>query len=220
MGRSAKPPRKTLRSFALDARAQGTLRRFVADWIWPRWREIALAFAFTSCLAATTGGYPLIIKHSFDSLMRADSGALPWVLIAIVVVTTARSIFLYLHQVTAARIVMRMTTDIQEAAFAHLINADFARLTRETTGHLVSRLTNDLTFVQQAAQVCQILHLDFGGITLDVLGIGVKLSPISLDLTLSGLLGNLLCGLLGALGGGAPAQAQAAQLNQALGLNP
>ena len=73
---------------------------------------------------------------------------------------------------------------------------------------------------QQAAQECQIVHLDFGGITLDVLGIGVKLSPISLDLTLSGLLGNLLCGLLGALGGGAPAQAQAAQLNQALGLNP
>ena len=73
---------------------------------------------------------------------------------------------------------------------------------------------------QQAAQDCQILHLDFGGITLDVLGIGLTLSPISLDLTLSGLLGNLLCGLLGALGGGAPAQAQAAQLNQALGLNP
>ena len=73
---------------------------------------------------------------------------------------------------------------------------------------------------QQAAQDCQILHLDFGGITLNVLGIGVTLSPISLDLTLSGLLGNLLCGLLGALGGGAPAQAQAAQLNQALGLNP
>jgi len=73
---------------------------------------------------------------------------------------------------------------------------------------------------QQAAQDCQILHLDFGGITLNVLGIGVTLSPISLDLTLSGLLGNLLCGLLGALAGGAPAQAQAAQLNQALGLNP
>jgi hypothetical protein len=73
---------------------------------------------------------------------------------------------------------------------------------------------------QQAAQACQIVHLDFGGITLDVLGVAVTLSPISLDLTLSGLLGNILCGLLGALGGGAPAQAQAAQLNRALGLNP
>jgi ATP-binding cassette, subfamily B, bacterial MsbA len=152
----SKSPRPSLRSLKLDARVQGTLRRFVADWIWPRWREIALALVFTSCLAATTGGYPLIIKHSFDSLMKGDSRALPWVLIAIVVVTTARSIFLYLHQVTAARIVMRMTTDIQKAAFAHLINADYARLTRETTGHLVSRLTNDLAFIQQAAQVSMI----------------------------------------------------------------
>jgi len=73
---------------------------------------------------------------------------------------------------------------------------------------------------QQAAQECQILHLEFGGVTLDVLGIAVTLSPITLDLTLSGLLGGILCGLLGALGGGAPAQAQANMLNQALGLNP
>jgi hypothetical protein len=73
---------------------------------------------------------------------------------------------------------------------------------------------------QQAAQECQILHLEFGGITLDVLGIGVTLSPITLDVTLSGLLGGILCGLLGALGGGAPAPAQANLLNQALGLNP
>jgi hypothetical protein len=73
---------------------------------------------------------------------------------------------------------------------------------------------------QQAAQECQILHLEFGGITLDILGIGVALGPITLDITLSGLLGGILCGLLGALGGGAPAPAQANMLNQALGLNP
>jgi subfamily B ATP-binding cassette protein MsbA len=132
------------------------LRRFVADWVWPRWRQITLALLFTLGLAATTGGYPLVIKHSFDSLLTPDSQALPFVLLAIVVVTATRSLFLYLHQVTSARIVMRMTTDIQEAAFRHLINADYARLTRETTGHLVSRLTNDLALIQQAAQVSMI----------------------------------------------------------------
>jgi subfamily B ATP-binding cassette protein MsbA len=156
LGKSSKSGHQAFRSLALDQRVQGTLRRFVADWIWPRWRQVALALVFTAGLAATTGGYPLIIKHSFDSLMQADSRALPWVLIAIVAVTTARSIFLYMHQVTTSRIVMRMTTDIQKAAFAHLISADYARLTRETTGHLVSRLTNDLTFIQQAAQVSMI----------------------------------------------------------------
>lgn len=73
---------------------------------------------------------------------------------------------------------------------------------------------------QQAAQDCQILHLEFGGITLNVLGVEVMLSPIVLDISLGGLLGGILCGLLGALGGGAPAPAQASMLNNALGLNP
>ena len=67
-------------------------------------------------------------------------------------VTALRGLFLYLHQVTTMRIVLRMVTDIQKAAFAHLVNADYARITRETTGQLVSRLTNDLSFIQQAAQ--------------------------------------------------------------------
>jgi hypothetical protein len=73
---------------------------------------------------------------------------------------------------------------------------------------------------QQAEQDCQLVHLEFGGIVLNVLGLQVSLSPIVLDIALGGLLGGLLCGLLGALGGGAPAPAQANLLNQTFGLNP
>ena len=73
-------------------------------------------------------------------------------LAAVIAITAIRGLFLYLHQVTTVRIVLRMITDIQKAAFAHLVNADYARITRETTGQLVSRLTNDLSFIQQAAQ--------------------------------------------------------------------
>jgi hypothetical protein len=72
---------------------------------------------------------------------------------------------------------------------------------------------------QQVGQECQLLHLEFGGIMLDVLGIMISLSPIVLDISLGGILGGILCGLLGALGGGAPAPAQANILNSALGLN-
>jgi len=161
---------RTGRARSASARAQGTLQRFAADWLLPRWQQIALALLFTTGLAATTGGYPLVIKHSFDSLLTTDSHALPWVLIAIVAVTATRSVFLYMHQVTATRIVTRMTTDIQEAAFAHLIAADYARLTRETTGHLVSRLTNDLALVQQAAQVSLIAFIKDGLSVCAVLG--------------------------------------------------
>jgi ATP-binding cassette, subfamily B, bacterial MsbA len=137
-------------------RAKGTLRRFLEDWVFPRWREVVLALVLTSGLAATTGGYPLIIKNSFDTLLKGDGSMLPLVVGAIIIVTLLRSIVIYLHTIVSARIVTRMTTDIQKAAFAHVIHADYARLTRETTGQMVSRLTNDLAFIQQAAQAAMI----------------------------------------------------------------
>jgi hypothetical protein len=54
-----------------------------------------------------------------------------------------------------------------------------------------------------SAPVCQILNLDIGRITLNLLGLVVDLAPISLDVTgVTGpgnLLGNLLCALTGLL---------------------
>lgn len=136
-----------------SADAQSSLLwRFLEDWIWPRWRILLYALVLTGLLAAVTGLYPMVIKYSFDSLVKGDMAPLPLVLSAIVVATIARAILLYMHAVTANRIVLKMTTDIQKAALAHLINADYARLTRDTPGRLVSRLTNDIQFVQQAAQ--------------------------------------------------------------------
>lgn len=110
------------------------------------------ALLLMACLAAVTGGYPMIIKASFDTLMADEGTNLLLVLGAIITVTMLRSIFLYLQTVATQRIVTRMSTDIQMHAFTHLINADFARLTRETPGRLLSRLTNDINFLQQAVQ--------------------------------------------------------------------
>lgn len=72
---------------------------------------------------------------------------------------------------------------------------------------------------QQAQQNCRILRLEFGGITVNILGIDVHLDPIVLNIDLGGILGGILCGILGALGG-TPVQAQASVLNKALGLAP
>lgn len=140
------------RRLSLDAASRALLGRFLADWVWPRWRELVGALVLTALLAAATGAYPMIIKLSFDTLLGGNTNALPWVLAAIVGVTMARSLFLYLQTVATNRIVLSMTTDIQKKAFAHLLGADFARLSRETPGRLMSRLTNDVTFIQQAAQ--------------------------------------------------------------------
>jgi subfamily B ATP-binding cassette protein MsbA len=136
----------------LDDRSRGLLERFCREWVLPRWRELAVALVWTALLAAATGTYPMIIKTSFDTLMKGNTAVLPYVLGAIIGMTALRSLFLYLQTVKSNSLVMRLTTDMQKLGFAHLINSDFARLTRDTPGRLVSRLTNDITFIQQATQ--------------------------------------------------------------------
>jgi hypothetical protein len=55
----------------------------------------------------------------------------------------------------------------------------------------------DVTSAQQSS--CQILLLDLGPIFLDLLGLQVDLSEITLDMTAVHGPGNLLCGLVGIL---------------------
>ena len=128
------------------------LSRFLHDWIAPRWAQILYGLILTVVLAACTGAYPLIIKASFDNLKDGKTDSLYLILGAIVSVTAARALFLYLQTVETNRFVMRMSTDMQTTAFSHLVAADFARLSREAPGNLISRLTNDIGFIQQAVQ--------------------------------------------------------------------
>ena len=143
--KAPRPPR-----MEFDDRARGLLWRFVQDWMWPRRSEFLVSLLLTAGLAASTGAYPLVIKASFDTLLKGESAWLPYVLGAIIFITATRSIFLYLQNVATQRIVWRMTTDMQRLGFSHLLNSDFARLSRDTPGRLMSKLTNDITFIQQA----------------------------------------------------------------------
>ena len=170
----------------LDAHMRGLLLRFWTSWVAGRWRELLVAFVLMSIVAATTGAYPLIIKQSYDMLTRGEPGILHLVIGAIVGTTALRAVFMYMTSVQTNRVVMRTTTDIQKAAFAHLIAADYDRLARDAPGQLVSRLTNDVTLIQQAAQatlnsavrdilycialVCSMLYLDWV-MSLIVLGV-------------------------------------------------
>ncbi len=140
----------------------------------------------TACLAAATGGYPTVIKLSFDALMSETKTGLPWVLASIMGITIFRSAFLYMQAIATNNFVLRITTDMQKLAFKHLISADFARISRDTPGRLVSRLTNDISFIQTAltagmnsairdlfsviALVIAMLYLDWA-MTLVVLGV-------------------------------------------------
>lgn len=149
-GNQPRRPRKPAK--ALDAESIALIKRYGQEFVAPLWRQIAVALALTACLAAATGGYPLIIKYSFDSLLAKDGGILLIVLGAVVTITILRSVFLYLQTVASNRIMLRIATNMRQRAFTKLMQADFATLTAESPGQRVSRLTNDVSSVQQATQ--------------------------------------------------------------------
>jgi subfamily B ATP-binding cassette protein MsbA len=137
----------------VDGRARDVLVRFFKDWVWPRRRQVALSMLVATGLAIATSGYSFVIKYAFDTLGAGQFGSISLVLVSIVVITLLRALFLHLHAIVSNRILARMTIDLQKRGFAQLIEADYARLSRESTGKLVSRLTNDIFYIQLGCTV-------------------------------------------------------------------
>ena len=69
----------------------------------------------------------------------------------------------------------------------------------DATGAVTSVLQNVALPVTVGEATCQILHLDLGPLSLDILGLKIDLSRVVLDITAQSgagnLLGNLLCGV-------------------------
>jgi subfamily B ATP-binding cassette protein MsbA len=135
----------------LDERSWSLLKRTWRDWVRQHWRALIVSSLLTGVVAASSGAYPLIIKYAFNALGPGRMDLLWIIVAAIVAVTCVRSLFSYLQTVLASRTVYSMTVGMQKAIYAHLLRADFARLAKETPGHLVSRLTNDIAAIQVAA---------------------------------------------------------------------
>ncbi len=136
----------------LDGGARTLLRRVLADWVWPRKRDLFVTFILMAGLAAVTGCYPRLIKYAFDVLPKGELGVMYGIAGLIILATSTRAVLMYLTNVQSNRVVMRITVEMQKAGIAHLLKADYARLTRDAPGELISRLTNDIGQIQVALQ--------------------------------------------------------------------
>jgi subfamily B ATP-binding cassette protein MsbA len=145
-------PAKKPKRAALDLRSLPMLARFFHDWVWPRRNALAVALLLSSLFAAITPLYPFILRTLFDTIEKGQTDLLPTLIAAIVIVPILRSILLYMQTVVSNGLVTRITTDIQQRSFRHLVVADFERLARGRPGDFVSRLTNDVGYIQLGTQ--------------------------------------------------------------------
>ena len=147
----------------LDGDSRRLIGRLWRDWIWPHWHELLFAGVLMVLVAATTALYPVLIKWTFqwyEARNQPTIDVLGWAIPRgdivfllpplILAVTVAKGASLYFQTVSTSRVVFKIVTDLQRAMFAHLITADLARLSRDTTGSLISRFVNDMSVISEA----------------------------------------------------------------------
>ncbi|MGI9524099.1 MAG: ABC transporter ATP-binding protein [Hyphomicrobiaceae bacterium] len=147
--RPTKSGQKNLNDGGFDA---DLIKRYIREFVTPRWREIAWAMLLTAGLAAVTGGYPLIIKYSFDTILSGKEGSIHIIIFAVIAVTLARSLLMYFQSIASGRLGLNISLTMKKRAFEKLMAADFARQTELPAGQRVSRLTNDVGGIVGATQ--------------------------------------------------------------------
>lgn len=135
-----------------DAPRQSTLalgRRLWRDWVLKRPALVALALSLSVVTAGAAASYAGLIAWTFNLLEARSAGFFPLAPLVIIGLATLRSVSLYAQTVQTNNIALHVMQDMQNAMFSKLVHADFARLSREPVGGLVSRFTNDITLLRE-----------------------------------------------------------------------
>lgn len=132
------------------SQSTGTLgKRLWRDWLAPKWPAVLIALVLSAITAAAASGYAGLIGWVIQLLQAADPDAYRLAPFVILGVGALRGVSLYLQTVQTNRIALATMQGLQDAMFAKLVGADFARLTSEPVGALVSRFTNDITLLRE-----------------------------------------------------------------------
>jgi subfamily B ATP-binding cassette protein MsbA len=95
-------------------------------------------------------GYGLIMKQVGDLLQARDLSVTTFAPFLLVAATVARAGAIWLQAVASQGLGQKVLRDLQNAMFAKLTHADYARLTGEPTGQMVSRFTSDINVIAES----------------------------------------------------------------------
>jgi ATP-binding cassette, subfamily B, bacterial MsbA len=135
---------------ALPSDTLPLLRRLWREWVRPHRGTIAVVLGLIAVAAVANALYPVMVKKAFDLLEAKDFDTLFWAPLVVVLVTSAKGFATWGQTILTNRFVTRVEADMQAALYAHLIDADVARLARESPATLTQRFTTDFAFIKEA----------------------------------------------------------------------
>ncbi|MDE2580133.1 MAG: ABC transporter ATP-binding protein [Rhodospirillales bacterium] len=147
--------------------------------------RLLLILLLTGFMAGATALYPVVIDHAFSMFTHKDPRILYQVPVLVVVITGTKAVAQYLQNVQVQRSVLLVIRDLQGRMFAHLTQADLARVERESPAQLAARFTTDATVIRDA------LTRAVNGVADGITVVGLVASMLYLDWELS-LIGAVL----------------------------
>jgi len=117
----------------------------------PHWLKFLLATLCMGIVGAATGASAFLVKPAIDNVfLKRDIVALKWIPFAVMVVFLLKSLGNYGQTVLMSFIGQRVVTDLRNRLYRHIQLQPLSFFTKNPTGTLMSRLTNDVTLVQGA----------------------------------------------------------------------
>ena len=122
------------------------------------WREhvrehaglLWLIAALTAITAASQALYPVMIDRAIDMFENHDRRILYQIPVLVISVTAVKAATQYFQTVLVAQVVLQVIRSLQERMFAHLVNADLARVERDAPAALAARFTTDAATIREA----------------------------------------------------------------------
>jgi subfamily B ATP-binding cassette protein MsbA len=114
----------------------------------PHRARLAGALAAMTIYAAASAYLATLIKPIFDSVLPARQ-RLVSTIVAILVVYVVKGVGAYLSSYLMTDVGQRVVRDLRNVVFRHILGQSAAFFSMQTTGRLMSRLTNDVSQVQR-----------------------------------------------------------------------
>jgi len=133
-----------------NERTVALLRRLWREHLLNHKGRLVLVAVLTLIMSATTAAYPLVINHAFNMFTNHDGRILYQLPAIVVVVTGVKAAAQYFQNVQMQQVVLLVIRELQSRMFAHLTNADLARLEREAPAQLAARFTTDAATIREA----------------------------------------------------------------------
>ena len=115
----------------------------------PHRARLAAALGAMVLYGAASAGVAALIQPIFDDVLPNRENLVP-IAIAILVVYLLKGIGAYLSSYLMTDVGQRVVRDLRNVLFRHILGQSAAFFSLQTTGRLMSRLTNDVSQVQRA----------------------------------------------------------------------